>query len=186
MNNQFKKDSSEQPKTSRRTVLKGVLASSLVLLGGASAVQYWQNTQLNYMDAKSYRFLQEEDCLLLSVLTPIFAARAFSEQELTQVLTNIDQSILRLPKSTQHELRQLFDLLFSHLGKVLLLGIWANWQQASVTQIDRAFTQLKDSSLTLLQSAYNGLHQLIMGAVYAEQSSWRAINYPGPPQFNLA
>jgi hypothetical protein len=184
MHNFFKTDATESVKLSRRGMLKGLVASSLVLLGGSGAIQYWQNSQLNYLEVTDYGFLTSEDCLLLNVLTPIFANKPFADEDLKQVLTNIDDTILRLPYRTQWELRQLFDLLFSSLGKVLLLGIWANWQQAEVAQINRAFVALKDSTFSLLQIAYNGLHQLVMGSVYAEQASWKAIGYPGPPIFN--
>ena len=37
------------------------------------------------------------------------------------------------------------------------------------------------SSIALLRSDYQALHQLIMAAWYGNAQSWRRIGYPGPP-----
>jgi hypothetical protein len=32
----------------------------------------------------------------------------------------------------------------------------------------------------MLQTAYHALHDLVLGAWYADPSSWTAVGYPGP------
>ena len=36
--------------------------------------------------------------------------------------------------------------------------------------------------LGLLRTAYHALHDLVLGAWYAQPASWEAIGYPGPLQ----
>jgi hypothetical protein len=38
------------------------------------------------------------------------------------------------------------------------------------------------SRVSLLRSAYGGLHQLLLAAWYGNPLAWQAIGYPGPPR----
>jgi hypothetical protein len=52
---------------------------------------------------------------------------------------------------------------------------------ASPVEIAGFLESWRSSWLTLLQSGYHALHELIMAAWYAQPGSWAALRYPGPP-----
>lgn len=168
----------------RRKFIKSILATSTILLGGVAAFQWSLQANLEYLDEIETDFLTADDQLLLNVLIPVMLAGNGVSPDLKTSIGNIDQVIIRLPMRTQIELRELFDLLTSALGRLVLAGIWLNWQQTDSNKISKFLTEWRESSLSLLQQAYVGLHQLIIGSVYAEPQHWPAIGYPGPPNIN--
>jgi len=111
----------------------------------------------------------------------VIAGNLAAIPNLERSITNIDSAIIRLPKRTQTELRELFDLLGSGVGRLVMTGVWLNWQKTNDKQVLEFMSDWRESSLTLLQQAYVGLHKMIIGSVYAEQAHWKSIGYPGPP-----
>lgn len=166
----------------RRTFIKSTLGSAVFALGGVAAFQYYQQSKLSFSVEAPTRYLNLDDQLLLSVLIPVFAGELANQPKIQQVIINIDSAIVRLPEGTQVELRELFDLLTSAMGRLLLAGVWLNWQRASRQDLDVFLTGWRESSLSLLQQGYLGLHQLISGSVYAESDTWGESGYPGPPK----
>ncbi|MDQ7050231.1 MAG: hypothetical protein Q9M92_12125 [Enterobacterales bacterium] len=183
----------------RRSFVKNTLATSVFALGGVSAFQFYQQSLLSYPKSDNssaerfnYQFLNADDRLVLTVLIPVMvsnlsnlAETAQSNSNIDLINQNIDQAIAQLALRTQKELRDLFDLLDSAFGRVVLAQVWLNWQSAGSKKVDQFFTEWRDSSLELLQIAYKGLHKLIIGSAYAEDFLWPAIGYPGPPQLSL-
>lgn len=151
-----------------------------MLLGGLSAFQWYQQASLDYNNNIKTNFLTDDDQLLLMVFIPVVVVDVPVPPDLQKIITNIDQAIGKLPRRTQDELREMFDLLGSLVGRLFLAGVWLNWQKADALQIDRFLNSWRDHSFSLLQQAYIGLRQLIVGSVYAEPRHWDAIGYPGP------
>jgi hypothetical protein len=173
----------------RRRFLKSTLGVTLLSLGGVSAYQVYRQS-LNQSAIKTDQpldFLTDDDVILLQALVPVMLAVRLinSKVSLQQIVFNIDSAIIRLPLSTQSELRELFDLLGYMLGRLLVANVWLNWSAADKQSIDSFLTAWRNSHLDLLQTAYKGLHKLIIGSFYSEQNSWLAIGYPGPPQISL-
>jgi hypothetical protein len=166
----------------RRQLIKGLLAASVASLGGVAAFQYYQQGQLEISRLVDSEFLTLDDQMLLAVLIPVFATSMATPPKINKTIDNIDQAITRLPLRTQGELRELFDMLNGGFGRMLLAGVWLNWQRASADSIEEFLVNWREHRLDLLQQAYLGLHQLIMGAIYAESEIWSQINYPGPPK----
>ena len=176
----------------RRKFLKNTLGISLLSLGGISAYQIYRQS-LNQRTVEVLQpllFLSDDDVILLQALVPIMLAKQLSITKSTssdatvpleKIISNIDSAIIRLPLSTQSELRELFDLLGSMLGRLLVANVWLNWSAASSQSVDTFLSDWRNSHLDLLQTAYKGLHKLIIGSYYSEQTSWLAIDYPGPP-----
>ncbi len=173
----------------RRDFIKSSLALSLVSLGGVSAFQLYQQSLLEYPEKEDfdYQFLNADDRLLLLVLIPVFLTQIDkdSKQDLQPIMQNIDQAIQQLAVRTQQELRELFDLLTSAFGRLLLAQLWLNWQATKPHKLEQFLTEWRESSLDLLQIAYKGLHKLIIGSAYAEERLWSDIGYPGPPEISL-
>lgn len=159
-----------------------MLSVSILGLGGVSAYQYYLQSQLEIPqdDSFDYQFLGDDDRLLLQVLIPVFVSDGEKFVPLNQIVQNIDSAIVLLSLKTQVELRELFELLASIFGRLTVANVWLDWQSASSESIDQFLTEWRESSLELLQTAYKGLHKLVVGSVYAEQSIWQEIGYPGP------
>jgi hypothetical protein len=164
----------------RRSFIKSVVATSVLSLAGVSGYQYFLQSHRDYQYQLDTEFLSIDDQLLLSVLIPIFAAGMPSPIKIEVSLSNIDQTVLRLSQRTQRELRQLLDLLASGFGRVLVAGVWLDWQQSSGRNVEHFLTEWRSSHLELLQQGYLGLHQIIMGSLYAEPEHWPAIGYAKP------
>jgi hypothetical protein len=173
----------------RRRFLKNVIATSVVTLGGTAAFQVYQQNLLAFpnTDALVTEFLSESDQMILLVFIPVFIAGLDLDNKvpLSNIVTNIDSAILRLPMATQKELRDMFDLLGSGFGRVMVANVWLNWQSASSNSIGKFLIEWRDSYLGILQIAYKGLHKLIVGSVYAEAAVWASIGYPGPPKISF-
>lgn len=156
---------------SRRTFLKTGLAGGLLLgLGGCgNAGKDERRTILSAIAA-----------VILDGALPVDAGQRKAGIERT--VDNIEATIAGLPPATQAELDQLFGLLASGIGRTLLAGVWSPWATASPQAIAAFLESWRHSRFDLLRSAYAGLHDLTLGAWYAEPDTWAAIGYPGPPQ----
>ena len=54
------------------------------------------------------------------------------------------------------------------------------WADATPAQVAAFLQDWRVSRVGLLRSAYGAMHDLVLGAWYADPSSWAAIGYPGP------
>ncbi|MBP7581956.1 MAG: hypothetical protein KA757_13185 [Vogesella sp.] len=88
-------------------------------------------------------------------------------------------AIAGLPLASQAELRQLFDLLQQPLAR-MALGLRPAWQDASAEQVRAMLDRWRYSRLTLLRSAYQGLHGLLYASWYGDPASWQATSYQLP------
>ena len=89
-------------------------------------------------------------------------------------------AIAGLPRVTQSEIQDLFGLLTLAPTKRLLVGIASSWAEAKPAEIADFLQSWRVHRFTMLQSAYHALHDLIIGAWYADESTWASIGYPGP------
>jgi hypothetical protein len=96
-------------------------------------------------------------------------------------LKSCDEAIAGLSPATQKELDQLFTLLASSPGR-WLIGLNESWTEASVDQVSQSLQGLRTHRFGMLQSAYHALHDIVLGAHYAQPSTWVGIGYPGPPK----
>jgi len=94
--------------------------------------------------------------------------------------------VLGLPLATQKEVQDLFGLLALGPARRLLAGVAGGWEQADPQQVAAFLTSWCTHSLQTLQVGYHALHDLIMGAWYADPSTWETIGYPGPMKELLA
>jgi len=170
----------------RRTILKSVAASCVLGLGGVGAYQFYlQSKNTAPIDSKyAYQFLTEDDRVLLDVLIPVLLSdsQESKRSNTEHICQNIDAAIIRLSVQTQVELRELFTLLGSVFGRLLVAQVWLNWSAAGAKSVDSFLLSWRESSLELLQIAYKGLHKLVIGSFYSERASWQSIGYSGPPK----
>ncbi len=108
------------------------------------------------------------------------AAPAAQQAALTAHLSRLDSAIAAFPAATQAELSQLLSLLASAPGRIGLMGLTADWDVATVPQIQAAMQGLRTSSLALRQQTYHALRDLTNAAFYADAEAWKLMGYPGP------
>lgn len=99
---------------------------------------------------------------------------------IAETVVAVDAAILGLPPMAQHELAQLFGLLAFPPAR-MAVGVRSAWPDAATSDVQAALQRWQVSRSLLLRSAYDGLHQLILAAWYADPRAWPDIGYPGPP-----
>ena len=167
--------------TPRRTFLKtGALAALLLAAGGAL---YRASSA-----PPSHRFALDGEALAaLQAIAPAILAGALPQdagqaQALATTIAGVHQAILGLPLATQKEVQDLFGLLALAPARRLLTGLSKGWAEARPDEVSAFLQDWRLHRLGLLRSAYHALHDLVLGAWYAQPASWAAIGYPGPPK----
>lgn len=166
--------------TSRRTFLKVGLAGALALAAGGAVYRLaWAPPGRRFtLDANATTLLT---ALIPSMLGPVLpqqpAARAAA---IANTATAVGLAIGGLPLAAQKQLQDLFGLLSLAPVRRLLAGVPGGWAQAAPDDIDAFLQGWRRHRLQTLQAAYQALHDLILGAWYAQPASWAAIGYPGP------
>lgn len=95
-------------------------------------------------------------------------------------LDRVDSLAGALPMHARDELSQLLALLGTSPGRRGLAGLEANWDEASVPQLQGALQSMRTSSLALRQQAYQALHDITGAAYFSHPSTWGVLGYPGP------
>jgi hypothetical protein len=95
------------------------------------------------------------------------------------VAQRVEKAIAGLPLPTQKEIADLFALLSLAPTRSLIAGI-SDWQSATPEQLAAFLQSWRTHRFAMLQTAYQALHDLVLGAWYADPASWTAIGYPGP------
>lgn len=162
---------------SRRTFLKAGLIGTLTLAAAGGLYRVTQRTSI------PDKFVLDDAAR--SALAAIVAA--ILKGTITSIPSDVDIAIARihdaiagLPLSAQKELQDLFALLTLGPSRRFLVGLPDEWPQAKQEDVAAFLQSWRHSRFNLLQSAYHGLHDLIIGSWYSHESTWAAIGYPGP------
>lgn len=167
---------------SRRSFLKiGVAGACTLAAGGALyRLAYPARPQRFALDGTALAVLNAIIPVMLGPLLP--TAPAERQRVLAQAAERTRAAVLSLPLATQKEVQDLFGLLALGPARRLLAGVAGGWGQADPEQVAAFLNSWRTHSLQTLQVAYHALHDLILGAWYADPSSWDAIGYPGAEQ----
>lgn len=163
--------------TSRRGFLKLGLVGG-ALLGAAGAASWFVG-----------RDPGEDRREVLAAMIPAMLDGALPAQPpardaaIAATLSEVEIAIAGLPPASQAELAQLFTLAAAAPTRLALTGLTRSWSDATPAQVADVLQRWRTHRLALLQSAYHGLHDLILGTWYAAEAHWQAIGYPGPPRF---
>ena len=169
---------------SRRSFLKLGLVSSATLAGLAGLYRLTRDEALApyQLDHHAQQALHAIARALLTGALPSdepAAAPNTGDNALTALEQRVQQTIHGLPLPAQQEIADLFALLSFAPTRRLLAGI-ADWSNADNEQVTAFLQSWRGHRLALLQSAYQALHDIIFGAWYADEGTWRTIGYPGP------
>jgi hypothetical protein len=165
--------------TSRRTFLKAGGLAALALAAGGTLYRAMHTDP-------PHRFaLDGEARAALHAIAPAILAGALPqgsgrEAALAATIEGVHQAILGLPPATQKEVQDLFGLLALAPARRLLTGIAGGWEGARIEEVGSFLQDWRLHRLGLLRSAYHALHDLVLGAWYADPGSWAATGYPGP------
>jgi hypothetical protein len=161
---------------SRRTFLKAGVVGTLALAAGGGIYR------LAYRAPQPHRFaLDGEARAAIDAIIPAMLAGAVHDRAaITATTERVHQAILGLPLATQKEIQDLFGLLALAPARRFIAGVSGGWANASPEQVGAFLQGWRTHRFAMLQVAYHALHDLVLGAWYADPSGWAAIGYPGP------
>ncbi|MCC7703127.1 hypothetical protein IGS59_12800 [Janthinobacterium sp. GW460P] len=165
----------------RRSFLKlGVLGACALAAGGAAY-------RLVRGPAPPGRFvLNGEARAALAAIVPAMLGSALPQEAparaamLDGAIAGVDTAIHGLPLAAQQEVQDLFGLLALAPARRFVAGVTGGWSEADPAQVAAFLQAWRTHRLATLQTAYLALHDLILGAWYADAAHWAAIGYPGP------
>lgn len=167
--------------TNRRTFLKVGALGALALAAGGGIYRYTHPPgpqQRFVLDGEARAAL---DAIIPAMLAGALPAEAGARAQAVSANTErVHQAILGLPLNAQQELQDLFGLLALGPARRVLTGVAGGWSAARPAEVSAFLQEWRFHRLSMLQTAYHGLHDLIIGSWYADPSTWEAIGYPGP------
>ncbi len=165
--------------TSRRTFLKAGACGALLLAAGGALYRATQ-TGLPHRFALDGEARAALHAILPAILAGALPPGAGREAALAGTIEGVHTAILGLPPATRKEVQDLFGLLALAPARRLLTGIPGGWEGARLEEVSAFLQDWRLHRLGLLRSAYHALHDLVLGAWYAQPASWAATGYPGP------
>jgi len=166
--------------TSRRSFLKAGALGALVLAAGGGIYRATQ-------PPTSQRFvLDGEARAALGAIVPAILAGALPadvaqrKAAIAATVDGVHAAISNLPLAVQKEVQDLFGLLALAPARRLLTGVSGGWTHAGESEVAAFLQDWRLHRFALLRTAYGALHDLALGAWYAQPASWSAIGYPGP------
>jgi hypothetical protein len=166
--------------TNRRSFLKAGALAALVLAAGGGIYRYSHPSAPGgfVLDGEARSALHAVvPAMLAGVLPTEASARARAISATTE---RVNQTILGLPLATQQEVQDLFGLLALGPARRLLTGIPHGWLDAKDAEVSTWLQDWRTHRLALLRTAYQALHDLVLGSWYSDAANWAAIGYPGP------
>lgn len=166
--------------TSRRSFLKAGALAGLVLAagGGLYRAVHTPAPRACVLDGEARAALEAIVPALLAGALP--ADPAERRGALDAAVAGIHAAIASLPLAVQQEVQDLFGLLALAPARRLLTGIEGGWAGATDAEVAAFLHAWRLHRFALLRTAYGTLHDLALGAWYAQPASWHAIGYPGP------
>jgi hypothetical protein len=176
----YKKHKSERMETTRRSFLKaGLLGAALLAAGGG--IYRFTHPPAPQAFALDGGVRAALDAIVPALLDGALPAEPQARVQAVRATTErVHQTILGLPPTTQKEVQDLFGLLALAPARRLLAGVSHDWSEAGVDEITAFLQNWRTHRLTLLRSAYQALHDLVLGSWYSDPAHWAAIGYPGP------
>jgi hypothetical protein len=166
--------------TSRRSFLKAGALAALVLAAGGGIYRYTHPPAPRgfVIDGEARAALHAVvPAILAGVLPSGATARAQAIQATTE---RVNETVRGLPLAAQQEVQDLFGLLALGPARRLLTGIPHGWAEATDAEVSSWLQDWRTHRLALLRSAYQALHDLVLGSWYSDPANWAAIGYPGP------
>jgi hypothetical protein len=166
----------------RRHFLKAGLVGGAVLAAGGAWV-VWRDLR----DADGSSPPRDRIAEILSAIAPVLLAGAWPSDPaqrgsaLAIVSAGVREVIAAFSPAVRGEVNDLFRLLDIGIARRLLTGVSTSWPDADPAGVNEFLERWRWSRIALLQSGYFALHDLVLGAWYANEAAWAVLDYPGPP-----
>jgi len=166
--------------TKRRSFLKAGALGALVLAagGGIYRAVHTPRPQRFVLDGEARAALGAIVPAMLAGALPTGPAER--RTAIDNTIAGVHAAIANLPLALQKEVQDLFGLLALAPARRLLTGVSTGWEQADPQEVSAFLQDWRLHRFGLLRTAYGALHDLSLGAWYAQPASWAAIGYPGP------
>ena len=165
----------------RRTFLKAGALAALALAAGGGLYR------LSRTPGPQPRFVLDGDArAVIDAIVPAMLAGSLPldatarRHAIAATTDRVHKAILGLPLHAQKEVQDLFGLLALAPARRLLTGVSGGWAEAAPEQVAAFLQDWRFHRFTMLQTAYQALHDLVIGSWYADPAAWNAIGYPGP------
>jgi TAT (twin-arginine translocation) pathway signal sequence len=166
----------------RRHFLKAGLIGGAALAAGSAWV-VWRDVR----DADAGSPPRDRIAEILGAIAPVILAGAWPADAaqrstaLASVTVGVKEVIAAFPPAVRSEVSDLFRLLDIRIARRLLAGVSTSWRDADPAAVKAFLERWRWSRIALLQTGYFALHDLVLGAWYANESAWALLGYPGPP-----
>jgi len=170
----------------RRTWLKTGIAGGLLLAGAAALHRPLDRWAKRGLVAQAP--LDSALRLVVPALLPVMLAGVLPEQgparqaALRGGTEGVATAVAALSAAAQQEVAELFALLALPPTRIAIARLSSPWPQASEAELRNFLDGWRHSPLGLLRSGYQALHDLLLGAWYADPAHWATIGYTGPPE----
>jgi hypothetical protein len=170
----------------RRQFLKaGVVGGAVLAAGGAWVV--WRDVR-DMQTGEAADPPRDRIAEILGAVAPALLAGALPmdpaqrSAALASVATGVKSVIAAFPPAVRDEVSDLFRLLDIRIARRMLTGVATPWRDADPADVKAFLERWRWSRIALLQTGYFALHDLVLGAWYASESSWGPLGYAGPPE----
>lgn len=166
--------------TKRRSFLKAGVLGALALAAGGGIYRAANPP------APGRFALDGEARSALGAIVPALLAGALPAEPaarraaISATIDGVHTAVSNLPLGVQQEVRDLFGLLALAPARRMLTGVSGGWVNATEAEVTAFLQDWRMHRYALLRGAYGALHDLALGAWYAQPGNWAAIGYPGP------
>jgi TAT (twin-arginine translocation) pathway signal sequence len=165
----------------RQFLQAGLVGGAVLAAGGAWVV--WRDVR----DAEASSPPRDRIAEILGAIAPVLLAGALPADlaqrstALANVAAGVKEVIAAFSPAVGSEANDLFRLLDIRIARRLLTGVSTSWRDADPADVKAFLDRWRWSRIALLQTGYFALHDLVLGAWYANESAWALLGYPGPP-----
>ena len=163
----------------RQFIKQGIMVGSALVVGSS----LYGCSDLDILDTE---LINDDVHLSLAVILPVFLSGALDNDsqvrvaQLNRTIKGMTIAMQKLPPHTLDELNDLFSLLTNRLGNLVYAGTFSATQHLNVAQATQLIEQWRTSYISLLNTAYEGLKELIYAAFYGNKQNWAGIGYQKP------
>jgi hypothetical protein len=164
----------------RRAFLKTGLLSGSILITGTGLYG------CSDLDVLQSNLIDEDTSIALAALLPVFLAGVLPIEEpqrgqtIKATIDGINTAMDKLPPHTLDDLNDLFGLLTNRLTMLAYAGTFSHVEQLSTVQKVMLVEGWRTSYLNLINTAYEGLKELVFAAFYGNCDNWPLIHYNKP------
>lgn len=174
------------PLVTRRGLLRaGLVGSAVVWAGGQIGCATRRSPtpvprpQRVALTSTGEEILRRVAPVVLGSLLP--ADPVARERALDGGFVRLDDYLSYLSLPLQNEARDVFETLDLLPTRIVLLGTWSHWSDASEETLEAFLISARTSRFDLVRRVFTLLQSLVVLAWFDQPEAWPAIGYPGPP-----